>query len=46
MIRLCFGSFIVAILVGALNKVIASESTEEKRAARDQSMPPELIDAW
>ena len=25
-IRLCFGSFIVAILVGAFNKVVASEA--------------------
>lgn len=43
-IRLCFGSFIVAILVGAWNKVINTEAQAEIRAARDASLPPGYLE--
>ena len=43
-IRLCFGSFIVAILVGAFNKVIASEAAEREAVERDASLPPDYVD--
>ena len=44
-IRLCFGSFIVAILVGAFNKVIADEKANTDDVQRDQSLPPGFVDA-
>jgi len=44
-IRLCFGSFIVAILVGAFNKVVASEAAVAADAQRDASLPPGYVDA-
>jgi len=43
--RLCFGSFIVAILVGAYNKVVGQEQTENNDAARDASLPQGFVDA-
>ena len=38
-IRLCFGSFIVAILVGAFNKVVQQEESERTHRTRDRSLP-------
>jgi hypothetical protein len=38
-IRLCFGSFIVAILVGAFNKAVATEATTAEEMERDRSLP-------
>ena len=43
-IRLCFGSFIVAILVGAFNKVVANEAEHQREAIRDASLPPGYVD--
>ena len=43
-IRLAFGSFIVAILVGAFNKVMASEEEEKRIIARDKSLAPNMYD--
>ena len=40
MLRLAFGSFIVAILVGAYNKVIQDEAESERERERDLSLPP------
>ena len=39
-IRLCFGSFIVAILVGAFNKVVVNEQERALDRQRDASLPP------
>uniref|UniRef100_A0A7S3AL08 Uncharacterized protein n=1 Tax=Haptolina ericina TaxID=156174 RepID=A0A7S3AL08_9EUKA len=44
-VRLCFGSFIVAILVGAFNKVMLSEASEKVEATRDNSLPAGFVDA-
>uniref|UniRef100_A0A7S3ET47 Uncharacterized protein n=1 Tax=Haptolina ericina TaxID=156174 RepID=A0A7S3ET47_9EUKA len=44
-VRLCFGSFIVAILVGAFNKVMASEASEKADTERDSSLPDGFVDA-
>jgi len=44
-IRLCFGSFIVAILVGSLNKVMVSEKTESAIVERDASLPDGFVSA-
>lgn len=44
-IRLCFGSFIVAILVGAFNNVVASEAAKAKDNTRDATLPPNYVDA-
>jgi len=44
-IRLCFGSFIVAILVSAFNKVVADESASKQNLKRDASLPSEYHDA-
>ena len=41
-IRLCFGSFIVAILVSAFNKVVANEAEAKATLTRDASIPPEF----
>ena len=38
-IRLCFGSFVVAILVGAFNKVSGNLAEEEKRLERSTKLP-------
>ena len=43
-IRLAFGSFIVAILVGAYNQVIALEAELNKKARRDASLPEGFTD--
>ena len=45
-IRLCFGSFIVAILVGAFNKVVADEKDMKNDEERDQSLPVGYVDAF
>ena len=42
---MCFGSFIVAILVGALNKVIANEEREIAEIQRDESLPVGYVNA-
>jgi hypothetical protein len=44
-IRLCFGSFIVAILVGAFNKVVSSEIAIRRTQRRDESLPSGFHDA-
>ena len=44
-IRLCFGSFIVAILVGAFNKVVVSEIGIRRTHKRDESLPTGYHDA-
>ena len=43
-IRLCFGSFIVAILVGAYNNVVTKEEKEVGHIERDESLPLEYVD--
>ena len=42
--RLAFGAFIVAILVGAFNRVIELEKVHNERVARDMSLPPRYVD--
>ena len=42
--RLAYGSFIVAILVGAFNKVIEQEEIIHEEAKRDASLPEGFID--
>ncbi len=44
-IRLCFGSFIVAILVGAFNKVVQQERSGQHDRDRDASLPANYEDA-
>lgn len=39
--RLCFGSFVVAILVGAFNRVIVRLEGEQEVHKRNMSLPPE-----
>ena len=43
-IRLCFGSFIVAILVGAFNKVVTNEAQQRIDEQRDASLPRGFVD--
>ena len=40
MLRLAFGSFIVAILVGAYNQVVMLEAELDRERERDMSLPP------
>lgn len=44
-LRLAFGSFIVAILVGAFNKVTAREAADKKAHAAFLALPPGYSDA-
>ena len=44
-IRLCFGSFIVAILVSAFNRVVEAEAEAKQTLKRDASLPPQFVDA-
>ena len=44
-IRLCFGSFIVAILVGAFNKVVGNEAEAKRTHKRDESLPSGFVSA-
>ena len=44
-IRLCFGSFIVAVLVSAFNKVVSNEAATKQTQIRDASLPPGFTDA-
>ena len=41
--RLCFGSFVVAILVGAFNRVTQKLALEEKDRVRNYSLPDEYV---